>query len=246
LVIHLAWGITGAGQFLSETVAMMNRIKKRRVKITTLLSPAAEEVVRMYGLVAEIAEISPGGYYEEILTSTSEKASSPTAGRLHLQKYLAFVISPCTANTVAKMAHGIADTLITNAAAQAQKGGVPLIILPSDWISGKSRTCLPHVINRDICNSCQKCVTICRQSAISMVHGKARITLMRCTACGDCLQACPVHAIAFMEVIDTKTRSIDVENVQRLKRTKGIRVCRTPENLEKELMKSVKRARNEI
>jgi dihydromethanopterin reductase (acceptor) len=242
LVTYLAWGITGAGQFLSETVAMMHRIKKHEVKITTFLSSAAEEVVRMYGLQTEITKISRGGYYEEILRSSRERASSPTAGRLQLRKYSMFVISPCTANTVAKIAHGIADTLITNATAQAQKGGIPIIILPTDFASGGSESCLPHVVKREICTSCRKCVSACEYSAISMADGKARIALLRCTACGDCVQDCPVGAITFMQRIHTRSRKIDFQNVQRLKKTKGIYVCRSPDTLERELMRLIEDA----
>jgi len=42
------------------------------------------------------------------------------------------IICPLSANSVAKIAYGIADTLITNCVAQTIKGGVPVYLNPSD------------------------------------------------------------------------------------------------------------------
>jgi flavoprotein len=58
-------------------------------------------------------------------------------------KYKAFIICPATANTVAKLAHGIADSLITNSAAQAMKVDVPVYIYPVDQKPGTVVTKLP-------------------------------------------------------------------------------------------------------
>ena len=43
-----------------------------------------------------------------------------------------FLVCPVSANTVAKIVYGIADTLITNCVAQAIKGGMQVYIFPSD------------------------------------------------------------------------------------------------------------------
>jgi len=220
---------------------MMMRIKaKHEVKVTTFLSRAAEEVIRMYGLSSDVAKISPGGYYEEILTSNNEGASSVTAGRLELPRYSALLVSPCTANTVAKIAHGISDTLITNAVAHAQKGETPVFILPTDYGSGESETCLPHMVKREICTCCEECLSACKHSAISIVNGKARIALLRCVGCGDCLRVCPVGAITFMEKTRTRARRIDVENVQKLREIQGVYIYEDPADLERDLMKLIK------
>ncbi|MCK4566515.1 MAG: archaeoflavoprotein AfpA, partial [Candidatus Thorarchaeota archaeon] len=44
-------------------------------------------------------------------------------------------VAPLTANSTAKIAHGIADTLITNAVAQTLKGTTPVILYPVDQFS---------------------------------------------------------------------------------------------------------------
>ncbi len=55
-------------------------------------------------------------------------------------------------------------------------------------------------INEEKCNGCGACASACREGAIEMVDGKAK--LMRedyCDGLGDCLPACPVDAIRFEE-----------------------------------------------
>ncbi|MFX1481450.1 MAG: flavoprotein, partial [Promethearchaeota archaeon] len=54
------------------------------------------------------------------------------AGPLQLGKYDMFIVCPVSANSVAKIVYGIADTLITNCVAQTIKGGIPVYLFPSD------------------------------------------------------------------------------------------------------------------
>jgi len=54
------------------------------------------------------------------------------AGPLQLGEYDIFLVCPVSANSVAKIVHGIADTLITNCVAQAIKGSMIVHIFPSD------------------------------------------------------------------------------------------------------------------
>jgi len=65
------------------------------------------------------------------------------AGPLQVGYYSLLVISPATANTTAKIAHGIADTLLTNCVAQAMKGGTPVYIYPIDQKQGTIATTTP-------------------------------------------------------------------------------------------------------
>jgi flavoprotein len=54
------------------------------------------------------------------------------AGPLQIGKFDFFIVCPVSANSVAKIVYGIADTLITNCVAQAIKGGQKVYIFPSD------------------------------------------------------------------------------------------------------------------
>jgi len=58
-------------------------------------------------------------------------------------RYALFFVSPATANTTAKIAHGIADSLISNCVAQAVKGGTPVYIYPVDQRPGTVATKIP-------------------------------------------------------------------------------------------------------
>ena len=65
------------------------------------------------------------------------------AGQLQVGSFEFLLIAPATSNTVAKIAVGIADSLLTNSAAMALKGGIPVYVMPSDYEEGKMITKLP-------------------------------------------------------------------------------------------------------
>jgi flavoprotein len=116
-----AWCITGAGYYLEESLELALRCRG----VTLFCSRAGEEVLAMYRLMGKLQEA-------KITVVTDHSASSPPCGGMALGRYDRLVIAPATANTVAKCALGIADTLPTNLFAQAGKAGVPSVILPTD------------------------------------------------------------------------------------------------------------------
>ena len=66
------------------------------------------------------------------------------SGMLQTGKYDLLMVAPVTGNTVAKIAVGIADTLISNAAIQAVKGFVPVYLMPVDYRAGTITTTIPN------------------------------------------------------------------------------------------------------
>ena len=138
---RIAWGITGAGEKLPETYAIMRDIKKRyqdEVEIRVFISKSGDQVVKYYGIYRDL-ETSFDNVWVEI------NANSPfLAGQIQLGKFDFMLISPATSNTVAKISLRIADTLLTNAAIMGQKAGVPLYIMPSDFKEGTVITKLPN------------------------------------------------------------------------------------------------------
>jgi len=131
---RIAWGITGAGHHLRETFDLFVRAKEvygDRVSVTSFVSRAAEEVTRVYGLFQQLERVSPGGYMEEVILEREQGWSYPKTGRFSRGIYDALFVSPTTSNTIAKIAHGIADSLVTNAVAHAVKGGVLVFIVLS-------------------------------------------------------------------------------------------------------------------
>jgi len=223
--MNLAWGITGAGHFLQESFEVFKELKQKKpeLKVTTFLSRAGEEVVRMYGLANGLSNISPGGYLEECFYEREQGASFPKAGRFLLQRYEALIISPATSNTTAKLACGIADTLVTNAAAQAVKGGVPVYIVPVD-IAGKIESKMPYFIDREICMRCELCPPAqqCPRQAIT-----DQIDLLKCDGCGLCVTLCSYGAIRG-GLAKLKVRDVDSGNVRKLRKLEGIKVLNHP------------------
>jgi dissimilatory sulfite reductase (desulfoviridin) alpha/beta subunit len=47
----------------------------------------------------------------------------------------------------------------------------------------------------DLCTGCGECLQACREGAIDLQSGQARIDPERCLACGHCLQGCPEGAL---------------------------------------------------
>lgn len=226
--MNLAWGITGAGHFLRESFEVFKELKQKNpeLKVTTFLSRAGEEVVRMYGLADELSNISSGSYLEECFYEREQGASFPKTGRFLLQKYDALVISPATSNTTAKLACGIADTLVTNAVAQAVKGGVPVYIVPVD-IEGKLESKMPYFIDRGICMKCELCPPAqqCERQAIT-----DQIDLLKCDGCGLCVRLCSYGAIRG-GLAKLKVRDVDSKNVRILGKLEGITILNHPQKI---------------
>ena len=144
---RVAWGITGSGDRLLEVFEVMRQIKNKQqdnIRITVYLSKAGNLVVKYYRLFKGLQE----KFYK---TRTEINSNIPTlAVQLQSGKIEFLLIAPATSNTVAKIANGIADTLLTNAAIMALKAFVPVYILPCDFKEGVTITQLPDGSNMKI------------------------------------------------------------------------------------------------
>ncbi len=235
MAVQIAWVVTGAGHFLEETFDVMSQlVRSKKVTVTAYLSSAGEQVVKMYGLWSKLEQISPGGYLQEILAENKEGPGFSHAGRLVMNLYQALVVSPASGNTVAKIVCGIADTLATNAVAQAQKGEVPVYVVPTDQKEGFVETTLPYRVDRRKCRLCDPCpvVEVCSYSAFRIVDGVPRIDSVLCQGCGLCVTACPFGAVKYGEKKKLLIRSVDVQNVKRLRLMNNVTVLEHPQQIE--------------
>lgn len=119
--LKIAWGITGSGHFLSSSLEIIQELDQ----VDLFLSKAAQEVIRAYHFYDKLPVISEHLYLDS-------SASAFPVTRLYTGHYQAVVIAPVTGNSIAKMAFGIADNLITNLFAHAGKCQIPIILLPCD------------------------------------------------------------------------------------------------------------------
>jgi len=231
---RLAWGITGAGYYLKETFSSVDSVSRfPGVLVTTYLTKAGVEVVRAYGLWDALARISPGGYYQEVFTDEDQGASGFKAGRLYRGMYHALLVSPATANTVAKIVHGIADSLVTNAVAEAQRASVPVFILPTDQGEGMIETTLPYRLDGAQCAACEPCpaAAACPYGALKEAEGRPMLTSSLCVGCGLCLPACSFNAIMHGERVQAKVRPLDARNARLLREMEGITVLKHPSEI---------------
>jgi archaeoflavoprotein AfpA len=137
----VAWGITGAGDKIADFIEVMKGIKKEyegTVEIQVFLSKAAETVLKFYRL-------------EEYLKQNFSKvqvevnSNSPfLAAWMQMRKYEFLLIAPASSNTVAKIALGIGDTMLTNAASMSLKAFVPVYVVPTDYEEKTLYTKLPN------------------------------------------------------------------------------------------------------
>jgi dihydromethanopterin reductase (acceptor) len=231
---RIAWGITGAGHFLDRSYQIFKEIKQKdpQISVNTYISRAAEEVLRMYGLEQKLVKISGGNYLEEIFLESEQGSSSPKIGRFLLDRYDALFVTPATSNTVSKIAYGIADSLVTNAVAQAVKGKIPVYIVPVD-LEGSIISEMPYNIDRKQCRHCKDCPPRenCPHGAITEKNGLIdQIELLKCKGCGLCKELCPYGAIKGGPV-EILIRDIDMRNVEIVKELQGITVLESPEKI---------------
>ena len=137
----VAWGITGAGDKIAEFIEVMKQIKKEQeaiVDIHVYLSRAAETVLKYYNLETAVRQS-----FEKVQVEVNANAPF-LAAWMQNRKYEFLLIAPATSNSVAKIANGIGDTMITNAAIMSLKAFVPVYIVPTDYKEGVCITKLPN------------------------------------------------------------------------------------------------------
>ncbi len=93
--------------------------------VDIFLSLAAAEIIKQYGFQAQLDAAGHKIYQDKT-------ASSVPVELFYAGKYHTLVIAPATSNTIAKMAYGFSDSLVTNLFAQAGKTRVASIIFACD------------------------------------------------------------------------------------------------------------------
>jgi archaeoflavoprotein AfpA len=126
-LFKLIVGITGTGYILQELIDLMVDLQKNHdIDITVILSKEGAAVVKWYKMWLALTKA-----VEKVKVEKTPNIPF-YAGPLQLGKYDLFLVAPVSANTIAKIVYGIADTLITNCVAQAIKGDQTVYTFPSD------------------------------------------------------------------------------------------------------------------
>ncbi len=246
--MRIAWGITGSGHLLLETYeTMQDIVKTGKHTISIFLSKAGEEVARMYGILSELRRLANGPLPLRFVRDFEQGASSPACGKFNLGAFPVLFVGPATANTVAKIKMGIADTLVTNITAMAVKGGVPVFVLPTDYVPGPITTTLPVTVKsseksaclddagKSACNPC-KAIEECPTHAISLIEGKPFVDLTKCIGCKRCVKSCKGQVFEFGKKITIHIRKVDADNARALGKLEGITLMGHPREFEKWLL----------
>ena len=137
----VAWGITGAGDKIAEFIEVMKEIQREyanTVEIHVFLSKAADLVLKYYKLEDDLKQ-----NFAKIRVELNSNAPF-LAAWMQMRKYEFLLIAPSTSNTVAKIANGIGDNMLTNATIMSLKAFVPVYISPTDYKEGTVYTKLPN------------------------------------------------------------------------------------------------------
>ena len=134
----LAWAITGSGHYLRESLAVLQTLEN----VDIFLSKAAAEIIKQYGFQAQLEATGHKVYQDKTASSV------PVEG-FYAGKYHTLVIAPATSNTVAKMAYGFSDSLVSNLYAQAGKTRVPSIIFACDTMPAVGEKSIESEAPRD-------------------------------------------------------------------------------------------------
>jgi len=116
---------------------MINLQKEHDVRIDIFVSKAGRQVLNWYRLWKPLNE--------RFNVKVEVDSNVPfIAGPLQMGKWDILIVAPLTANSAAKIAYGIEDTLLTNAVAQCAKGETPIVLLPVDQTPGEIETVAPN------------------------------------------------------------------------------------------------------
>ncbi len=226
--MEIVWAITGAGDLLKESITVLEELANDHV-LTIITSRAANEVLELYGLDKNIQKILLKNPDNSFINEYDEKYSFPFSGKLAHSKSDLVVISPTTANTTAKIVNGIADTLVTNVAAQSGKGLIPLLIVPVDQKEGVIDTVLPAYIDEKKCKNCNVCLANlnCPVGAIDTPN----IDLDKCIGCKKCRTSCIYKAVEVDKVIQLCIRKIDADNTRKLDSIENVTTIFDPKDI---------------
>lgn len=137
----VAWGITGAGDKIAEYLDVMEQIRRQYAEVVDIhvfVSKAGDTVLKFYNLETRLKQS-----FEKIHVEINANAPF-LAAWLQMGKYAFLLVAPATSNTVAKIANGIGDTMLTNAAIMGLKAFKSVYVAPTDFKEGKCVTKLPN------------------------------------------------------------------------------------------------------
>lgn len=119
---HILLGVSG-GIAAYKSVVLLRDLQKAGAQVRVVMTPAAQQFIGK----ETFAALSRHEVGVEVFDT--EKTESSWVKHIHLAEWAdIFVVAPCTANTLSKIVHGLADNLLTNL---AQAIRCPMLLCPT-------------------------------------------------------------------------------------------------------------------
>ncbi len=233
------WCYTGAGHRFEENFEQILKLNRESIPICFIFSDAGALVANRYGFFWKLSKTTFKKdlvhflfQNEEILNSNIktflnqmnlsydvipfDPAFSSAISLVYNNKIVCIIGSPLTANTVAKLANGLADNFTTNLLTHGMKAGINIGIFPTDAISSEEISILPVRYNGK--GSSKRIGTdVCQYNAIKEITPSKIDFLARyCIGCKKCVEKYP-EFFTHGEKIKVRIRNTDVQNVNKLK-----------------------------
>lgn len=141
--MNVGFAMTGSFCTFSKVFPAMDAVASAH-RVTPIFSLAAQTVDSRFGTAREHRERAAAICGRDVVTTIDQ--AEPIGPKKLLD---ILIIAPCTGNTLAKLAHGIADTPVTMAAKSHLRNGRPLLIAVStnDGLAGAAEN-IGRLLNR--------------------------------------------------------------------------------------------------
>jgi phosphopantothenoylcysteine decarboxylase/phosphopantothenate--cysteine ligase len=145
---HIILGITG-GIAVYKSAELVRLLKKQGARVSVVMTEGAKKFVTPL----TFATLSGEPVYDSLWLNRAGEDSNITHINLSREAD-AMLIAPCTANVMAKIAHGVSDDLLSNLVLARERGACPLAIAPAMnvqmWDNPATQRNLAQIIQDDI------------------------------------------------------------------------------------------------
>jgi dipicolinate synthase subunit B len=143
----IGYAMCGSFCTLSRSLEVMRSLALSGRDILPIMSPIVYSTDSRFTVADTFREQVRSVSGRDIVHTVEE--AEPLGPRTPLE---ALVIAPCTGNTLAKLAHGVADTPVTMAAKSHLRNGRPVLIAPStnDALAGAAENIGKLLVRKNI------------------------------------------------------------------------------------------------
>ena len=246
----IIWCLTGGGDLFEENYETFCKLIEENYPVLAIFSNAGALVHNRYGFFLKLSKVFRNKdnllflfedqrvlsfNIQRILDDSNISYAvlpyDPSFARsvwLANQKIKCIILSPLTANSIAKLTNGVADNFILNLVSACKKANQTIGIFPTDRGISIIETKLPvrqiKLLSKDTYspNTCEYGALV--EDHSSYISYKPEY----CTGCRECVKKHP-DSFSVNDKMKIRIRSVDRLNTERI--SKEFRIFRTPEEI---------------